>query len=996
MRVIGEPGIGKTRLADELSARAAQGSVRVAWGRCWESGGAPAFWPWTQILRALGLESSLSVLTGASPPAGVARGGSASEAEEARFRLFASVASALARAASEKPGLIVFDDLHAADVPSLMLLRFVARGLRALPLLIVATHREVEARIHPEVGELLSKLAREGETIALQRLAESDVAQWLWSVGRTGTAARRVHEATEGNPLFVQEVLEVSGDTGPSVRVPDAVHDVFAEHLSRVSADTHALLGAMAVIGREAARAEIAQLAEATLAVVDAAMREANTLGVVEGRGPEIVAFRHMLLRDDVYERLDASKRAQLHGRLASLLQERAERGDDDAMLRAAHHELEAARFAGSASSAIASARRAAARAIDRVAYEQAADLLGRAVTLLEASGSREGALECELLVDWGEALILSGAGPRGRDVCARGAALAKATGARALVVRAALVYGSELVSVRRDERMVTLLRDALDAVGPDESAMRARVMARLSTALIPTTGDPEEPSRLALDAIAMARGARDEHALLHALYFAAGPLMNRLDARERLALTTEAVHLAERLGRPSMAAGLYPWVISGELEVGSASGSDRAIEGLARLVAQTPQPTYRVRLPIARATRASLEGRWADAERNIGEVEALARESDAPLPAFLLAFARLGMHHARGDGEAMAADYAAASAVFESFPVGRLFDSLWVAMQAHAGSGDVDTARVAVVRTITELRLLLNAGPAALHAAVAATLVEARELVAELAPMIVPHESATKLIWLVNWSGCLGPTALLLGDMDALLGRKESARRRYDEAIAFARSIGAHAYVARAETQRARLDGSAQRPRTDVALGPPQVELVAEGETWRLSSGSSVVHLRASKGMAYLAALLEHPNEEIHVTSLVGAGDEAWSDAGPMLDEAAKAAYRRRATELREKIEEAEALGAATAADAAREELEALANELARAVGLGGRDRKAASAVERMRVNVQRRLRDAIERVRAKDPAIGKHLDASVRTGAFCSYVPTRKSRNG
>jgi hypothetical protein len=352
-----------------------------------------------------------------------------------------------------------------------------------------------------------------------------------------------------------------------------------------------------------------------------------------------------------------------------------------------------------------------------------------------------------------------------------------------------------------------------------------------------------------------------------------------------------------------------------------------------------------------------------------------------------------------------MAADYAAASAVFQSFPVGRLFDAVWVAMQAQAGCGDPDASRAAVVRDVTELKPLLHGGPAAVHAAVAATLVGARDLVADLQPMIVPYERASRLIWLVGWSGSLGPTALLLGDIDALLGRPDAARRRYDEAIAFARSIRADAYVARAETRRARLDGVVRapsvppgptRPRADPAPAPPHVELVAEGETWRLSSGSFVLHLRASKGLSYLATLLEHPNEEIHVTSLVGAGDEAWSDAGPMLDESAKAAYRRRATDLREAIDEADARGDAAASDAAREELEALANELARAVGLGGRDRKAASAVERMRVNVQRRVRDAIEHVRAKDAALGKHLDAAVRTGAFCSYAPARRGRSG
>src|SRR5262249_5288491 len=153
--------------------------------------------------------------------------------------------------------------------------------------------------------------------------------------------------------------------------------------------------------------------------------------------------------------------------------------------------------------------------------------------------------LEGELLVDWGEALILSGAGSQGRDVCARGAEIAKKVGASELVVRAALVYGSVAVYARRDERMVSLLRDALEAVGPQASPKRAHVMARLSTALFPPTGDREEPGRLAREAIAMARSTGDETSLLHALYFGTSVLTSLLDSRERLAISTEAVQLA-------------------------------------------------------------------------------------------------------------------------------------------------------------------------------------------------------------------------------------------------------------------------------------------------------------------------------------------------------------------------------------------------------------------------------------------------------------------
>jgi len=125
-----------------------------------------------------------------------------------------------------------------------------------------------------------------------------------------------------------------------------------------------------------------------------------------------------------------------------------------------------------------------------------------------------------------------------------------------------------------------------------------------------------------------------------------------------------------------------------------------------------------------------------------------------------------------------------------------------------------------------------------------------------------------------------------------------------------------------------------------------------------------------------------------VHVLSLVGAEDSG--DAGPHLDDQAKRAYRERAESLRETLEEATANGDLGRAERARDELDALAAELSRAVGLGNRDRRAASQAERARINVQRRIRDAIRRVREQNEEIGKHLEASVKTGLFCVYAPT------
>jgi hypothetical protein len=772
--------------------------------------------------------------------------------------------------------------------------------------------------------------------------------------------------------------------------VPDAIESVISEHVGRLSSRSRAVLEVAAVLGRETTRAELCKLADA--ADVDDVVREASELGVVGARG-ETIAFRHILFREELHRALPATRRAALHVAAAERFARLGEAGDDDALSRAAHHELEAARAGGDIGRAASRARRAASRAVRRHAYEEAASLLERAIALLEGAGELDDARGCEILLDWGEALVLSGLGARGRDVSARAAALAKAIGERRLLVRSALVYGSEILTGRRDERMIALLRDALDAVGPEPSADRAWVMARLSSALVPTPANDDEPMHLATDAIAMARGSGDRRALLPVLQFAVAGAGSQMDARSRGALLDELLLLAGEGDRPAVAIAMMPWAIASALERGDPAAADRRMIELERLAAPLPQPTYRARLPLARAVRASLENRFEDADRVLAEIQALAEATDSPQVRFLLAFARLGRHHARPEAERLVADEASVTSAVRTFESGAVFEGVYRGMMARAGVYPLEEAR-AFVRSEVAPRFPLYSAvmPAAGPAGYAATLVGDRALAEALLPCLARNETASPLILLAGCAGSLGPTSLLLAETEVLLEHPEEARRHYHRAIAFAESIRAHAYAERARAGLARLgDGappaSRAAPRA-LRAAPTEIALVREGETWALTAGGETIRLKDSKGLAYLATLLAHAGEEVHVVQLVGAGEDSVGDAGPMLDEAAKASYRRRATDLRLEIEEATAAADVGRAERAREELDALGGELARAVGLGGRDRRAASAVERMRVNVQRRVRDALARISAQSPAIGRYLEASVRTGTFCSFT--------
>jgi len=179
------------------------------------------------------------------------------------------------------------------------------------------------------------------------------------------------------------------------------------------------------------------------------------------------------------------------------------------------------------------------------------------------------------------------------------------------------------------------------------------------------------------------------------------------------------------------------------------------------------------------------------------------------------------------------------------------------------------------------------------------------------------------------------------------------------------------------------------------------------EGEYWSIEYGEDAFRLRDSKGLGYLAKLLSEPGREFHAMDLamerapastavrrepdlVAGGP---SDAGAVLDTQAKEEYRRRIQDLEEEAEDADAMGDAERATRAREERDFIVHQLAGALGLGGRDRKAASETERFRLSVTKAIRSAIERIAKHSDGLGQHLDRAVRTGTFCMYAPTESA---
>ena len=268
----GEPGMGKTRTAQELADHARRIGVRVLVGRCHEGEGAPAYWPWIQIVRAYAEDSDPSTLGSemGRRAADVAQLGDrlagsvvppSVESAQARFLLFDSLATFFKNAARSRPLMLLLDDLHCADAASLLLLQFLSRENGDAPLLIIGTYRDTDAWGPGAVEETIAELARQPHAwrLQLRGLDEDDVARLMeWITGNPPARAlvARVHEETGGNPFFVTEVVRLldSGE-GRALEggfVPSqGVQEIIGRRLRRLSAECNEVLTVAAVLGRE-------------------------------------------------------------------------------------------------------------------------------------------------------------------------------------------------------------------------------------------------------------------------------------------------------------------------------------------------------------------------------------------------------------------------------------------------------------------------------------------------------------------------------------------------------------------------------------------------------------------------------------------------------------------------------------------------------------------------------------------------------------------------
>jgi hypothetical protein len=1057
----GEPGIGKTSLADAATALAEARGFTVLWGRCWESGGAPAYWPWLSVLssvaKALNDEALATALGDGAPVLAEilpelrqrlppVSAGASPPPEEARFRVFRAI-SALAHAAShaEPHGLtIVLDDLHAADRSSLLLLHFLARELRGLKLLVIGTYRDVEARMDEETSELISRIVREGTSLSIPRLGAEDAAALVRA--RAGAVTERVSDRilarAQGNPLFLEEMLALLAEQGAeSVDagvVPHGVRDLIGQRLARVGAEARQLLDLAAVAGDELDSGLLAAAAANDVPGVSSALEEAMRAGLLVQRG-ERRRFAHALFREVLYRELSPERRRELHGRIALGLEASAS-ADAPPHAKLAHHALEGP--AELCERGVEHAIQAALRAKEQLAYDDAVETLERALAALteRAAAPR---FRARLLIALADATIRRGDGAGGKAHCREAVAIARELGDGELAAHATLVYGRVFSFGDVDPVLVGMLESSLEALPAGDSALRAQLLGRLAAALQPST-NIEEPIRVARNAIATARRLGDRRTLLDVLHDSISALLDCADPAEVRLFNQEAELLARELGDRERLLRTHGRAFFLHLSFGEFALADARIDAYEALATELAAPWIGYRALFFRAARATIHGRFAEAERFLDEARIRGEAAADPMAAALSVRCGEGLLRASERYDELLAPDSMARRERTDYR----FASVWRAFHAglaYARREEPDHARSCY-------GILPAAFPTNLFSHFFMTEMVAVAGNDEQAAMLLhlvaaAPEEYLALGWTyVSWEG---PRTRFLGLLLGRLRRYDEASTAFEDAIAKLSKLEAWPYLARteyeygrmllergtpADLERARqLFGSARE--RAVALGMPGLiqhidrrtagmgtalpspsakstppvptaspaspaslppSFAREGEFFSLTYRGQTLRLKDSLGLRYIARLLEAPGQELHVLDLVneqsGATDAEVvdrGDAGELLDRAARDSYERRLRDLKETLAEAEEFGDLGRAERAREELDFLARELGRAVGLGGQGRRAGAAAERARSAVQRRIRHAIERIAAHSAPLAEFLSRSIRTGNYCVFIP-------
>jgi class 3 adenylate cyclase/tetratricopeptide (TPR) repeat protein len=1073
----GEPGVGKTRLAEEMAAEATVRGMLTLSGRCYESIGSPPYIPFVEIIEAavreLPADSLREVLGDAA--AEVARlvpqlrqlfpemptPLDLPSGQSQRF-LFTNVGEVVGRLGARQPVLLHIDDVHWADESTLLLVEHLAERLVRWPVLIIATYRDVELSTTHPLSRAMEDLIRRrlAHRVSLRRLPEQDVEAMLVGLGGPRPPSEVVHAIwaeTEGNPFFVEELFRHLAEEGRlfedqgrwrsefhpgELDVPESVRLVIGRRLERLGGDTRRILSAAAVIGRGFSFELLGLLGEGGASSVVEAMNEAERAGLlvpVTGGGETRFGFSHELIRQTLLVGLSTLERQRIHARVAEAM-ETLYGEDPDRAGDLAHHLLEA----GSTVDAMRAARylaRAGDRSLEAAAHDEALRSFDAALALHRVNDRAR----ADMLFGSGRALRSLGRWneviPRWREAIG----VYEAAGELDAAGRACREAANQLSWAARWEEALEMAGRGLAALEGRVGADRARLLAEV-TVLFAASGYREAAEQMLHEAHQLARGVGDPELVGHVLTMESIHDLFFMRTSHGASTGRRAVEILRPSGALWDLATAFSFLSVHLAFLGETEQCAGLREEAEPLAARLGHHGALMALLRSRILGHALAGDLEAYER--GAEEELELDRSAQLPWIAGAHLWLGVvMFWRGSWDDALERYRRGT----SLEVAQAFVGwgLGLLLLVTAYQGRKEEALAIVEEQRPDMPGpgkpgTIGAWGMLLAAVEALAMMSERDAAAELYPSVLEAMRGGQLIR--PFDGRLLET---LAGIAAAAGRRWSdAERHFERALALAerlphriekpeaRRFYAGMLIDRDEPEdriRARsllkeaIEGYRRlgmprheemartllkgiRVRRPLAAGPDglasnEAFFRREGDYWTVAYEARVSRLKDSSGLRCLAQLLAHPGSEFHSLDLVAARSSplrktaadltdlsvrsGLGDAGEVLDPAAKAAYRRRMEELANDLREAEEWHDLERAAVTQAEIDALAEELSRAVGLGGRDRKAASVAERARVNATKAIRGAIKKIAEQHPSLGHHLDASVRTGTFCSYEP-------
>jgi len=1081
--ILGDPGVGKTRLAAALADHAAARGAAIVWTRGWGRA-SPAYWPWVEVVRSLCLQVDGAALRhelgpaadellrlapelaarlpGAQRPRDLAPGAESSDI--ARFALFDALVSLLRTRSSDAPVVVLMDDLQAVDEGSLVALDFVSRMLRDAAVLLVATMHERVPERSPEEQIALGNIARAGRRLVLGGLTPADIAQLIALASGSQPRARLahvIHTVTEGNPFFAREIVALLlaegrlEDPPDELPLPEGVRETIRRRLEPLAPPAVKTLELAAILGRTFQLAALEHTTDLDRDCVLTALEQATELGLVVELPATLSQYRfgHGLIRETLLANMPASARMAGH-RAVGLALEHVYGGAIDAHLpELALHFLSAAPR-GDLGKAVDYAERAAHHALEHLGYEQAADLFARgleALGLLESDPRRR----ARLLLGLAGAQSRAGR-PAARATYETAVAVARAIGDDDIFARAALgIAPFALTPGFVDDEHIALLVEALQRIGPSDDSLRVRLLSSLAVALY-WSDAAQRRAELGREALAMAERLDDDETLAFALSSVQLATCGPDSTPQGLQWMRRLFGLTQRGGESTMTLAARSRHIDLLLEMDDLAGADAAIDTLARVATEARDRRAAAYVPLHHARRAAIEDRFEDAHELVDAVAKSAEELSGSTIPITVASQRFALTWIQcGPGEIGAQVRAYADAV-PAMPIWRAALAAALAAQGRLDEARWEFDRIATGGFSSLPRDNLWFVAIALLAEAAGPLHErdrARELHALLAPF-----SGRNLV--LPTAAFVGPADMWLGILARVAGDHDEALLRLTAARAAAIRHGARTALVRIAVEEAALLADASRADEVVRVaglleeaaatcdelgldwlgervsalregacgthpapyvsgagdtgsaGPPVATMGRAGDIWTITDDRRTLHLNDGRGVRLLALLLERPGLEIHSLDLVAAVEgratasialgvagapQTTSRAGlqgsvgPSLDAQAKKEYRARIDTLGSELAEAQAAGHSQRADRARAELEFVSRELARATGIGGRDRHSGSHAERARVNVTRAIRATLKRIGGYDGQLGSDLERTVQTGTYCAYRPER-----